>query len=134
MSANTTWAVLGDGRYIRVMVHGGHGNYLLTLKADDVEPLAKLCYELITRKAPLTADKPEERSYSRLVAQFLDEQFAANAFDRLVIAAPAAVLKALRGALPDKLQRVVAGELAEDILAKSSNEIMDIIGDMLVQP
>ena len=131
MSANTTWAVLGDGRYIRIMVHGGSGNYLLTLKADDVESLAKLCYELITRKAPLTADIPGERSYSKLVAEFLNEQYAANAFDRLVIAAPAEVLKALRDALPDKLNRVVAGELTEDILAKSSNEIRDIIGDML---
>ncbi len=131
MSANTTWVVLGDGRYIRIMVHDGSGNQFLTLKADDVESLGKLCYELITRKAPLTAAIPEERSYSKLVAQFLNEQYAVNAFDRLVIAAPGEVLKALRGALPDKLKRVVAGELAEDILAKSSNVIRDSIGDML---
>ena len=127
MVASTTWAVLGDGRYIRIMVDEGAGNHLLTLKADDVEPLARLCYELITRKAPLTSEVPGERSYCKLVADFLTEQHAANAFGSLVIAAPAEVLKALRDALPDELNRVVAGELAEDILAKSSNEIRDII-------
>lgn len=113
------------------MVHDSSENYLQTLKADDVEPLRKLCNELITRKAPLTSNNPGERSYSRLVADFLSEQHAANAFDRLVIAAPPEVLKALHDALPDRLRRVVAGELDEDILAKSADMIRIYIGKML---
>ena len=131
MNATITWAVLGDGRYIRVMVDENSGNDLLTLRADDVEALGKLCYELITRKAPLTSEVTGGRSYNRLVADFLTGQYAAKAFDRLVLVAPAEALTALRDALPDELTQVIAGELAEDILAKSSNEIRDIIADLL---
>ena len=114
MKTTTTCAVLDDGRYIRVIIRQGSEKYLLTLNAHEVEPLRKLCYELTTRKVPLVSEISGERSYVRLVP-----------------AAPAGVLNALRDALPDESNQLVAGELAEDILVKSSTEIRNVLGGML---
>jgi len=52
MSNQTTWVVLGDGRYSRIFEHKGPGKDLVTLRSNDLEALAKLTYEIITRKLP----------------------------------------------------------------------------------
>ena len=73
MSDTTTWAVLGDGRYIRILVNKGPGKELATLNADNLEALADLRYELSTSRSPHASGdvgKSDKRSYIQLQADF----------------------------------------------------------------
>ena len=134
MSNLTTWAVLTDGRYIRVLINKGSGKSLLTLKADDSEALAKLCYEVINGIKPGSKEGVASKSKSnmQLLADFLTEQYAQHLFDRLVIAAPEEVIKALKDILPDQLKPLICGERSEDLLANSINDIEDKLGDFFI--
>ena len=135
MSDVTTWAVLTDGRYVRVLFNRGHGKSLLTLKADDSEALTKLCYELVMGIVPGSSEgvASKKKSNMQLVADFLTEQYEAKLFDRFVIAAPEKVIKALRDALPQQMTQLISGELAEDILPMTVTDIEEKLGDMIIQ-
>jgi hypothetical protein len=131
MSDKTTWAILGDGVYIRIMVNTGHGNRLVPLRADDFEHTSKLTYQMIT-------DKPRkegsgEWDYYQLLSGFLTGQHEEQAFDRLVLVAPEPVLKSIREALPKEVSGVVIGELGEDLLAKSVDVIEKKLEDLITR-
>jgi release factor family 12 len=127
MSNKTTWAVLSDGRYIKVMVNTDAADSWSVLDADKNTALAELCYQMVNCK-PLRLGKETsvagETNFIQLQADFLSEQHEQGLFDSLVIAAPQDVATSLRDALSEPLKQLVAGELAEDILA-SSNDVID---------
>jgi protein required for attachment to host cells len=134
MSNVTTWAVLCDGRYIKVMVNKGEGKSLNVLDADKHEDLATLCYKMVNSKpefSPKGAVKADKIDFIQLQADFLATQFEKGLYDRLVIAAPADVIKALRAALPDAVNQLVAGELPEDITINSCDIIEDKLAGLI---
>ncbi len=136
MSDTTTWAVLGDGRYIRILVNKGPGKELATLNADNLEAFADLRYELSTSRSPHAsgdAGKSDKRSYIQLQADFLSEQYEQKMFDLLVIAAPQEVIKSLRDALPEQVNQLIIGELAEDLLANSADVIENTLADIIIE-
>lgn len=136
MSDTTTWAVLGDGRYIRILVNKGPGKELAALNADKLEALADLCYELSTGRSPHAsggAGTSDKRSTIQLQADFLSEQHEQNMFDLLVIAAPQDVIKSLRDALPEQINKLIIGELAEDLLANSADVIENTLADIIIE-
>ena len=136
MSDTTTWAVLGDGRYIRILVNKGPGKELAALNSDNLEAFADLSYELRTGKSPHAsgdAGKSDKRSYIQLQADFLSEQHEQKMFDLLVIAAPQDVLKSLRDALPEQVNQLIIGELAEDLLANSADVIENMLADIIIE-
>ena len=49
--SKTTWAVLSDGRYLKVMVNNGENKKLNVLDADKHEDLATLCYKMVKMEA-----------------------------------------------------------------------------------
>ena len=89
MSETTTWAVLTDGRYIRVLVNKPPANSLTTLKADDSEALANLAYHVVTGVKPGASNgtASREKSNMQLLADFLAEQLQQGMFQHLVLAA-----------------------------------------------
>ena len=132
--SKTTWAVLSDGRYIKVMINNGEGNKLTVLDADKHEDLATLCYKMVNSKpefSPKGSVKAEKIDFVKLQADFLVEQYEKQLFERLVIAAPADVTKSLRDALPDNVDQLVVGELAEDITTKSCDIIEDKLAGLI---
>ena len=133
--SKTTWAVLSDGRYIKVMVNKGTGKKLSVLDADKHEDLAALCYQLVNSKPEFSVKgsvKAEKIDFIKLQADFLAKQYEQNLFERLVIAAPADVIKRLRAALPENVNQLVAGELAEDIMTKSCDVIEDKLASIIL--
>ena len=50
MSNTTTWAVLCDGRYIRILINDGSGKALTVLKVNDLPAYADLCYQVVNGK------------------------------------------------------------------------------------
>ena len=132
--SKTTWAVLSDGRYIKVMINNGEGKKLTVLDADKHEDLATLCYKMVNSKpefSPKGSVKAEKIDFVKLQADFLVEQYEKQLFERLVIAAPADVTKSLRDALPDNVDQLVVGELAEDITTKSCDIIEDKLAGLI---
>ena len=66
MSKSTTWAVLTDGRYIRVLINHSPNNTLLTLKADDSQDLTELCYQVVTGVPVGSKNGTQSRSKSNM--------------------------------------------------------------------
>jgi len=136
MSNTTTWAVLGDGRYIRILVNEDPGKELTALNSDKLEAYADLRYELSTGRSPHAsggADKSDKRSFIQLQADFLSEQHEQKMFDLLVIAAPQDVIKSLRDALPEQVNKLIVGELEEDLLANSADVIENTLADIIIE-
>lgn len=136
MSNTTIWAVLGDGRYIRILVNKGPGKALAALSSDNFEAYADLRYELSTGRSPHASDaavKVDKRNCIQLQADFLSKQHEQNMFDLLVIAAPQDVIKSLRDALPDQVNQLIIGELAEDLLANSADVIENKLADIIIE-
>lgn len=132
--SKTTWAVLSDGRYIKVMVNNGENKKLTVLDADKHEDLATLCYKMVNSKPEFLLKgsvKAEKIDFVQLQADFLAEQYNKKQYERLVIAAPANVSKSLRAALPENIEQLVAGELVEDITVKSADIIEDKLADLI---
>ncbi len=134
MSDVTTWAVLSDGRYIRVLFNKGAGNTLLTLKADDSQALADLSYEVVRGVKPGAIDGTASKTKSdmQLLADFLAQQLAESEYDRLILVAPQATLDELKQELSDEVKQVIAGELAKDLLASSIDEIEQLLSEQLM--
>jgi protein required for attachment to host cells len=136
MSDTTTWAVLSDGRYIKVMVHNGTRTKFSVLDADKNEALAQLCYQMVNCKPMLSGKetaRAEKLNFIQQQADFLSAQHKQNRFDRLVIAAPQAVIKSLRDALPEQLNQLVVGELEEDILMKPNNILDNMLAKLIIE-
>ncbi len=133
MSDTTTWAVLADGIYIRIMVNTGNGNRLVPLRTDDFEHTSKLTYAMVVskRQVPTEAGSTKKWDYYGLLADFLAQEYEKKAFDALVLAAPGKVLKALHKVLPTEVEDAVIGELKEDLLAKSVDVLEKVLGEII---
>ncbi len=135
MSDTITWAVLSDGRYIKVMVHNGTGTKFSVLDADKNEALAQLCYQMVNCKPMLSGKETAESekiNFIQLHADFLSAQHEQNLFDSLLIAAPQTVIKSLRDALPEQLNQLIVGELEEDVLMKSNDDLDNMLAKLMV--
>jgi len=136
MSNTTTWAVLGDGRFIKVLINKGPGKELAILISDNLEAFADLCYEASTGRSPHASGntgRSDKRSNIQLQADFLSEQHQKNMFDQLVVVAPEEVLKSLRDALPEQVKQSIIKELAEDLLPKSGDVIENLLADIIIE-
>lgn len=132
--SKTTWAVLSDGRYIKVMINNGENKKLTVLDADKHEDLATLCYKMVNSKPEFLLKgsvKAEKINFVQLQADFLVEQYNKELYERLVIAAPADVAQSLRAALPENINQLVVGELVEDITVKSADIIEDKLAALI---
>ena len=135
MNNVTTWAVLSDGKYIKILINSGTGKQLSVLDADKHEDMAEICYQVVTGKSKRLVNEPcksEQYNLIQLQADFLTKQHAQHLFDRLVIAAPGNVIQSLKNALPDQVKQSIVGELAEDILPKSNDAIENMLAKLII--
>jgi hypothetical protein len=135
MSEITTWAILTDGRYIRVLINKTPGTSLLTLKADDSEALADLCFEVIRGVKPGASNGTQSKQHTnmQLLAMFLDEQMKSDLYQKLVFAAPSEKLEELHKAMSAPVESAFVGEIDEDLLPLSINDIENKLADLLLK-
>lgn len=128
---SATWAVLSDGKYMKILYRpAGHAG-LRVLRGDDY---AGLCYRIINQKprgdtavaAPSGAEDPV-----RLQADFLAAQQQAGAYERLLLVAPAPVQKRLSARLPAAVTALISARLNEDWLPRSNADIETALKDRL---
>lgn len=135
MSSVTTWAVLSDGRYIKILINKGEGQSLVILNADDLKAYAELCYLMVNNK-PFngTGDDAVSKQIDNAQhqADFLAEHHKQGLFDLLVLVAPEDVLAKLKAALPEPIAKLVVGELAEDLTVTSNDVIENRLADIIL--
>ena len=128
---SATWAVLSDGKYMKILYHRAGHVGLRVLRGDDY---AGLCYRIINHKprgdtavaAPSGTEDPV-----RLQADFLAAQQQAGAYDRLLLIAPTAAQKRLSACLPAAVTALISARLIEDWLPKSNADIETALKDRL---
>lgn len=134
MSNVMTWAVLCDGRYLRVMINNGEDKKLSVLDADKNAELSELCYQMVNSKPEFSVKgsvKAQQLDFIQLQADFLAKQHEQGLYDRIVLVAPTDVMKSLRNALPDNVNQLIANEIAEDLTAKSCDVIEAKLADLI---
>lgn len=135
MSNVRTWAVLSDGRYLKIMINKGEGKALTILNADDLPAYAELGYLMVNGK-PLngTGDLAISKKIDNIQCQadFLAEHHKLEMFDLLAIAAPTDVLAKFKNALPEQLAKLVVGEIAGDLTVETNSEIENRFADIIL--
>ena len=135
MSDTTTWAVLTDGRYIRVLINKPPATSLTTLKADDSEALAQLAYHVVTgiKHGASNGTASREKSNMQLLADFLAEQQQQDMYQKLVVAAPSAQMNNVIAELNDDVKGSMLGQVEKDLLAFSIDDIEKELHGLLAQ-
>ena len=132
MKAKITWIVVADGAQAKFFAHNGPGKGLKALKdlnssQDHLqarEIMADKPGRSISSAGPGSRSAMEyhtdpvevrERRFVEELAETLDQQHQAGAFDRLVIAAAPNALGDLRPALSERVKSTILAELPKDL-------------------
>ena len=131
--SHTTWVVLTDGRYIRVLFNQGEGKSLLTLKADDSKALANLCFEVVRqiKAGASNGMASKQKTDMQLLAEFLSSQFNEDQYQKLILVAPQTAIDELQGELTDEVRQTISSTVAEDLLPVSVDDIEIKLADSL---
>ncbi len=117
------WAALSDGRYLRIFFN--KNDEFAPLRFEDLPAYAELSYLMVNHK-PLNAvgaaAKAVQIDYIQCHITFMVAQQAAF-FNNLILIAPEAILAQYYRHLPKSLQDLMIGELAQDLIAESSDVI-----------
>ena len=141
------WILIADAAHARVLETKGHGKPLI--RVPDFEMHAELprSHDLgserptrthesmgTTRHAvePRTDPHRElKRAFAVHVAERLEAAVAAKSFDRLVIAAPPAMLGDLRHALHTQVRDKVAAEVPKDLVKIADQDLLPHFADVI---
>jgi len=144
-----TWIVLADGQHARIYRLAAAGRSLEAVEDGELNSAsAQLrARDLGTDRPGRGASAPggavhtmepradvhrlEQERFAQAVAARLNQAAAANAFDRLVIAAPPKTLGALRAALDQPASKLVCGELAKDLMKTPAGDLLDHLAPAL---
>jgi hypothetical protein len=132
MNDGITWVILTDGSYIKIMFNTASGAELKTLRDGDFEHTSKIAYQMVTRKRALTMDpagqgsvREEQVFFLKLLSEFLVAQLANNAWQKLVLVAPAEIIKMLLEQLPGPVTDRITAAVSEDMLALTQDKLQE---------
>lgn len=125
MSDTTTWVVLTDGNYIKIMFNNARGGDLKTLRDDDFEHTSIIAYKMVTRQRALTQNSAETETgyFLKLLADFLVNQLEIAAYVRLVLVGPANIVDTLQQKLPKQVTDRITATVNEDCLLYSQDTL-----------
>jgi protein required for attachment to host cells len=147
MKPVTTWVLVADGARARVYQNNGPGRGLTETQFPAMvgshEPTRSINADRPGRmqaapNAPAHAmdhssdpHREQKRVFAKDVAAFLKQQAQKNAFDRLVLVAPAKTLGDLRDALDGMVVDKVTGEVAKDLTHYNARELPQHLHDVI---
>jgi protein required for attachment to host cells len=125
MSDTTTWVVLTDGNYIKIMFNNARGGDLKTLRDDDFEHTSIIAYKMVTRQRALTQNSAETETgyFLKLLADFLVNQLEIAAYVSLVLVGPANIVDTLQQKLPKQVTDRITATVNEDCLLYSQDTL-----------
>ena len=132
MAKSTTWVILTDGNYIKIMFSNTPGGELKTLRDGDFEHTSVIAYQMVTRKRALTLQssgkdtlKEEQGFFLQLLAEFLVKQQESNAFQKLILVAPGDIVDIVKERLPKSANDRIVATVKEDYLLLSQDKIQE---------
>lgn len=146
MKPITTWIVVADGAHASFYVNKGPGKGIQDTGLPAIvgmhEPTRDINADrpgrMQTVGAPRHAmdwpsdpHREQKRVFAKDVAAFLKQQALKNAFDRLVLVAPAKTLGDLRDALDPQVTDRVTSELAKDLTHFNARDLSEHLEDVI---
>lgn len=142
-----TWIVVADAARTRVFLNDGPGRGLSEIPEKSREEDLKETRDINSDKPGRAFDSggqgrhamepptdPKRHAKARAakdLACMLADAHRKQAFDRLILIAPPAMLGDLRGALPKMLEGALHGELSKDLTHADARELEGHLADML---
>jgi protein required for attachment to host cells len=147
MKPTTTWILIADGAHARIFANHGPGKGIEAVEGGVINGDHRPDHELVRDSAgrafesvgdsrhaitPKTDPHRElKRTFAEHLAELMDRNYAAKAFDRLVIVAPPKALGDLRAALSDHLKPHIYAELDKDLVKTPTAELPQHLGVVL---
>jgi protein required for attachment to host cells len=138
-SAPTTWILIADAGHAKVLQTIGVGNKLLPVTGfefsqdipagkDITRERAARTHESMGQRRHAIEPKSDprqamKRAFAQEIAQRLDAAAAADAFDRLVVAAPPHLLGDLRQRFSAQVKKRIVAEIAQDLVKLPTAEL-----------
>lgn len=142
-----TWIVVADAAKTRIFLNDGPGHGLSEMPEKSREDDLKETRDINTdkpgrsfdsagqgRHAMEPATDPKRHAKAQAAKDLVDMLSAARkkqAFDRLILVAPPAMLGDLRDAMPKELESMLHGELSKDLTHAGARELEQHIGEMI---
>jgi protein required for attachment to host cells len=141
-----TYILIADGGRARLRLSEGPAKALAEVPGSDLAQHIAPDHELsaerpgrvhesatVARHAIEHGDphRREKERFALMVAASLEKRFAANEFDRLVIAAAPGTLGVIRTALSEKVRAVILAEVAKDLTKLPNTYVRERLGDQL---
>ena len=128
MNEKTTWVVLTDGYFIKIMHYSGEQIRLSTYREADFEKSSDITYQLITRyREQDVNNKDRSNLLYTLLTDFLTEHLKNGDFSQLVFIAPEKELDKLNKTLPDVLTAHIGKNITGDYLALSQDQLEEVL-------
>ncbi len=131
MKLKRTWILIADGAHGRILYTEGWESGLTIVSAHDSDAATKRTRELGTDRPGRVQDsagparhameprvdwqRHEKHLFAKEMAKTLNKGAHNNAYDRLVLVAPPAILGELRAALDKTARELVSAELDKDL-------------------
>lgn len=147
MKPTTTWILIADGAHARLFANHGPGKGIEAVEGGVINGDHRPDHELVRDSAGRTFEsvgdmrhaitpktdphRELKRTFAEHLAEFMDRQYAAKAFDRLVIVAPPKALGDLRAALSDHLKPHIYAELDKDLVKTPTAELPEHLGAVM---
>ena len=131
MSERTTWVVLTDGYFIKIMYFNGEQIHLATYRDGDFEHSSDITYKLITRYRQASKDKDTPNPLYNLLTDFLTAHLKQGDFSELIFIAPEKELETLYEKLPEVLKNHTNTRISGDYLALSQDQLETLLKNKL---
>lgn len=142
-----TWIIVADGSGMRVFVNDGPGHGLSEVagkaRKTDPKPSGDIDADKPGRsfdskgrgrhamEPPTDSSRHAKRVFASEIADALEKEQRAKAFDRLVLVAAPSMLGDLRAALPESVQKAIYHELAKDLTHLNERDLAGHLDDIL---
>ena len=147
MKPTRTWILIADAGRARIFANNGVGKGLTEVTDGEYEnPLPKT-REIGSDKPGRTFDSAGEgrhamapradwheqakEAFAKELADWLKSAHQANAYDRLVLAAPPKTLGDLRAELDPQVAKLVSAEISKDLTHQTPDQLEEQIGKVL---
>jgi protein required for attachment to host cells len=146
MKAITTWIVVADGAHASFYVNKGPGKGVQEagfpaivgmheptrdINADRPGRMQTVGAPRHAFDSPSDPHREQKRVFAKDVAAFLKQQALKNAYDRLVLVAPAKTLGDLRDALDSHVTERVTKEVPKDITHFNARDLSEHLDDVI---
>lgn len=143
-----TWVLIADGARARILENAGPGRGLVAVPDTDMrfdipqnrdiladKPGRSFESRGATRHAVESPSDPHrelKRKFAETIAALVENKHREQAFDRLVVVAPAVTMGDLRKALPEQIKKTVIGEIVEDLTKVPNDRVGKHLASVLI--